>query len=361
MKNLFGKTLGYIFLVLVIVISVLSSIFIKSVYKDYPKPFAFTYFNFNFLVILIFVYFIKQKIKLYAFNNNQNNQIIKSEEEKDLIDNFNNLSEKINKKPTSLMAVIILALLWYTGNAFYNLGLSYNNISFSNSLSNLAIIFILLEKITCFKGKCSLSKIIGVVFALLGLILITIYQKLNEKKNFFENESILGDLFIVFGAFFYSLYAVSLKYFSKMNPCFDMMLTFGLMGLFTLIVIPILLIVLALFEIEQFEFPSWIIFIKIFLNALFASLISDLLQSYSVILLSPHLVSFGLILTIPLSISYDLIFPEKNKEIHINIYFILGTIFLIISFIVVVYENYLKIQNKNKKLNNSTKEEINKT
>ncbi len=359
MKKYYGKSLGYIFLAIVIFITVASSIFIKSVYVDYQKPFAFTYFNYSFLIILIFVHFIKTKL-LKSFNQEEEH-ITNSDEEKDLIDsNVNNLTDNNQNKKISIYAIILLTFLWYFANAFYNLGLSYDNISFSNTLSNMSTIFILLEKITCFKGKCSIYKVLGVISAFSGLVFITIYQKSNSNESFLNNESLKGDIFILLGSLFYSFYAVFLHHFSKIYTNFDMMFSFGLIGLFNFILVPFVLVILHFVNLESFQFPDWIIIGKIFLNALIASLISDLLQSYSLILLAPHIVSFGLILTIPISITYDFFFPEKDKELKLDLFFFIGTFLLTVSFLIVVYESYLKIKAKRDKELNHQKEKVEK-
>jgi len=175
---------------------------------------------------------------------------------------------------------------------------------------------------------------------------MSIFETSIRKED--KERSITGDLIIIIAALFYSVYAILLKYFSKKyKQDFDMMEVFGYIGLYNLIITPLILIILHFTQLEEVVIPTLNGFLLIFLNALFAGLISDLCMSYSVILLSPHIVSFGLIFTSPLSLLYDYLIGN----IEINIYYLMGSSLMIISILIVFYENLIKIRNK--KLNKS--------
>ena len=359
-KKLCIKLTGYICLFFVIIITVASSILTKSIETDFNKPFTFTYYTYCFLVILILVFYIKEKLKSYF-----NNRVIDENEQEADIDlirqslqlDFSEALQKLksdNKREFeeySNHIVILLMFLWYFANAFYNVGLTYLQISFGNTLSNLSFLFILLEKFICFGKKCSIFKVVASLVAVSGLALIAINQLRSSTETIVSSDAFIGDIFILLGAFFYSIYSVLIKFFSKRyGDDFDIMFIFGFMGLYNLLLIPIFLFALSLFGGEAFEFPGFNIIGKIFLNAIVAAIFSDLLNSYAIILLTPHIVAFGLTLTIPLSILWDYLFKDKGNVVNFDAFYAFGTIFIFISFIIVVYESYRKIQLKKRNM-----------
>ena len=340
------KIIGYTMLLIVIIFTVLSSIWIKKIGDDI-KPFVFTYINYTFLTILIGVSYTKKKI-INCFKKNLTEDeydIFKLEQkttadtfsetfERILIDNKHNYENKFHKMCISLMAT------WYFGNAFYNYGLSLTSVTSANSLSSLAIVFIFLEKIFFFKSKCSIYKVLGTFLCISGIALMGVFESSVEESR---ERTLLGDGLIILGAFVYSIYANLLSYYSKKHKHhFDMMEVFGYIGFYTMILIPFVLILFNMLGIEKSEAPSYTTLLYVFINAVVAGMISDLLLSYSITYLSPHVVSFGMTLTIPLSYIYD--FFEKN--IYINLFYVGGSVLIVAAIVVIFLENYLKYKRK---------------
>jgi len=347
---------GFILLAIVIIITVGSSIWIKDVYKEYPKPFAFTYFDTLFLAFLIVIYYIKKfiKSKISYFNKNDDyQQVAPAEvEQEHNLTNFSEgeLSKQIQKIKRNRITSynkrfhkwgLILMMFWYFGNAFYNLGLNNTSITSSNTLSNTAIVFIFLIKVIFFGSKCEIIKIIATVLAGIGIFFIGRFESTIAGDT--QNDSFIGDVYVLIGALFYSIYTVLLQRFSKQNAKhFDMMEMFGYIGLYNLLFIPVVLIVIHFTTIEVFIIPTFSDILNIFINALVSGIIADLLQNYAIILLSPIMVSFGLTFSIPLSFLWDFF---KGK-IEFSYEYLLGSIFIFSSFILMIWGKFRKASMK---------------
>lgn len=351
-KLILQKILGYIFLLIVILISVLSSIWIKFIVTD-VKPFCLTYINYSFLSLLIVISEIRQKIvKLCAKKEpveNEDNNLLEKTTDDTFSENFGRvvLDNKIAYRNQFHKISISLMVFWYLGNAFYNKALGLTSVSSSNTISNAAIVFIFIEKIIFFKSKCSYYKLVGLILCVVGIVLMGLFQNYASKAE--QKDSTWGIVLLILGSLFYSFYATILKYYYKKHKHhFDMMEVFGYMGLYNMLFIPFFLIIINAFGIEDMQIPDGKSILYIFLNALIAGLISDLLQSYSITLLSPHIVSFGLTLTIPLSYLFD--FFKHN--IDFNLFYLFGTLLIFLACFVIFLENYIKFLNKKGKLQN---------
>lgn len=350
-KLYFRSIIGYILLVVVILLTVLSAVWVQKI-TDTVKPFCLTYINYSFLTILIFVHCGKNKIKnckKKKVDNLENSYEDIAEQITDdsvsetfakvMVDNRSDYSGKFH------IICIILMTFWYFGNAFYNLGLSVTSITSSNTIANVNIVFIFLIKMIFFKSKCSLYKIIGLIFCIAGIILMAIFDATARQVK--KEDSIIGDLYIIVSALFYSFYAISIKYYSKKHRFhFDVMEVFGYIGLYNMLLIPFVLIVLHIFGVESIAIPKGNDILLIFINAVVAGIVGDLIQSYCITLLSPHIVSFGLTLTIPLSYLWD--FFNKNIEFHFL--YIVGSILIYVAFSIILYENYIKYKKKKEQL-----------
>lgn len=303
----------------------------------------------------------KKPIKAFLSNN----AILEVEEENDNVNtqiynkdnhNYNEIndvdssdvsSSHINKdfsleeynKQFHLMC-IYLAVLWYLGNCFYNLSIMTTSISSANTLSNSSIVFILTIKILYLKSSCSIYRILGLIIisiALGGLFWVDSGNSSSKKS------SIIGDFYSILGALIYSVFALYLKQmYKKFKNHLNLVEVFGFIGLYTIFVIPLFLIFLHLTGLERCEIPNKEQYCYILINAFIGTILCDLLQNYSNILLSPHIVSFGLTLTIPVSYIWDVL----NHNVIFEYRFVVIGVLTVIAFSLIIYEKYLKIIKK---------------
>lgn len=354
-------TIGTICLFLTIILMVVSSIIIQKIGTDsgYNKPLQFTYYNYIMLIIFLPVYFIKIYIKnIKIRKKNQHFDEINTNEarEKLLETNKDELeSEKqqeINycRNFSFHVSCIILTILWYFGNGFYNVSLMKTTISSANTLSNSNIVFIFLLNYVIYKKKMDLLKFIGLIILFAGLgTVIWVDTQRNNKSN------ILGDAYSLIGAFIYSFFATYLKYiYDKNEDSYDLMEILGYIGLYNTILMPIFIGFIHLVGIESFLFPTSLQFLYIIINALIGTVLCDLLQNYGNILLTPHVVSFGLTITIPISYFYDLFFSGLKFDFR----YIVITVLILSAFSIIYYDEYL-IEENEKILKEKENKEIN--
>jgi drug/metabolite transporter (DMT)-like permease len=344
----YKKILGYIFLSVVIAITVLSSILIKSL-STQVKPFFLTYINYCFLTLLIPIHAIKEKIigiKRKEVETDYEN--IKKDCTNDTFsETYIQLNQKNLEKNFKKFHIICITLMvfWYFGNAFYNVGLSMTSISSANTLSNSSAIFILLINFI-FKRTCSIIRVLAIILITAGGVLMAFFQRQSKEKDD-GKDSIMGDIYLIIGALFYSFYALILKYYAKRyRRKFDMMEIFGYIGFYNMLFIPFYLIFLNMLGLESFIWPDGKQMLFIFLNAVVSGMLSDLLQSYSITLLSPHIVSFGLAFTIPISYTNDIL----ADNIKFNVFYLIGSICIFAAFVFIFYESYKKYLKKKEKL-----------
>jgi len=301
---------------------------------------------------LVLLYYIKEKVKS-CFLIKKTRIIRERETDIEFIrnsttdDNFSEAyhyvkkARKIEFHEFSYHIVILLMFLCYFSKAFYYCGLDYLGQLNGNGISYSMFFFVLFEGILCFNKRCSIFKLVASIIFGAGLILIIFNQV--RRSNNFSSDWIYGYLLILLSGLFYSLYAMFLSFFAKRySDEFDLILVLGFIGLYTLVLIPIFLLSLSIFGGEVFEFPGiqqmGIFFVEYFL----IGIVSEALLSYSLIYLSPKLIGVTLSFTIPLTIAYRDIFYNDGDDKYTNFdrYYIIGSILLFTSALIVFYESY---------------------
>ena len=108
-----------------------------------------------------------------------------------------------------------------------------------------------------------------------------------------------------------------------------MIVLFGFTGVTNIFMFIIPLIVLNYTGVEVFELPNGIQAAFIFGNAIFGTVISDMLWAQSVIYLNPTLCSVALSLTIPLAVVSDVVL----YDLEFTYYYIIGAVLVIVGFV----------------------------
>jgi len=90
--------------------------------------------------------------------------------------------------------------------------------------------------------------------------------------------------------------------------------------------------ILHVLRFERFVLPSPDVFVYLISNALFGTVLSDLLWAKSMLLTSPLIATLGLSFTIPLAILQSSLISHK---LHLNAIYLLGAAFMIAGFFAV--------------------------
>jgi len=354
------KCFGYILISILIAVSVVASVYNLDTEGKFNKPFTFTYFHYSFMSFLVLIYYIKEQVKM-CFRIKKTRIIREREADIEFIrnsttdDNFSEAYHHVKKARKmefhefSYQIVILLMLLCYFSKACYYFGLDYLGKLNGNGLSYSMFFFVLFEGILCFNKRCSIFKLLASIIFAAGLILI-IFNQIRQSNNFCS-EWIYGYLLIILSGLFYSLFAMFLYFFAKRyREEFDLILILGFIGLYTLILVPIFLLSLSIFGGEKFEFPGFEKLGIFFVDYFLIEITSEALFSYSLTYLSPKLVGVILSFSIPLTIAYrDICYRDgDDKYTNFDRYYIIGSVLLFVSALIVFYESH-----RGKKLNNS--------
>lgn len=356
-KILTKKVRAYLILFILIALSCYSYLKIRFNTLDI-RPLNFCFLSNSVLTLLIPLSFIKNIIRTKIIKYNGKAEYEKTSDElmnKIINNSITDILEKrlitnINKYNQNFYTFcFILMILWTVATTFLYYGIAFSSAITVNALANISIILILLGKVVLLKNKISFFKIISACICMLGLFLLTNFRlsltndSLNNKYHF----PLLGSIFTVISAVFYAGYVLVLKYYSKKyKHYFDVMEVCGYMGLFNLLVTPFILLLLTFMKIENFTFPSPGESLNLFMNAGITGLLCDQLQSYAVTYFSPIVVAFGIGLIVPFLYGMDMV---NLNNVHLNWWYVVGSILMIISFIMVVSEHAKKIISKRKK------------
>jgi len=355
-SSLKKKILGFFILLFVVLLIVSSSILIKSIETN-TKPFLLTYLGYNFFIIYLVIDLIKNLIikckQKYNSKESEDEYFEIKYNTKDE-SKFSHVMERLDSGVEYSYGenfanyTIILCLLWYTTNACYNYALTLTSVTTVNSLSASNIIFVLifeylfLIKFSKRKSFFSIFKILGACFSLVGIVLITVFnfESVNDEEKKTNSNNYFGVLLGLCSAIVYASYSIYFKLQTKKyKEKFNVLQTYGFIGIFNLLIIPIILIIFHFTKIETFSFPKSNEFFYIFINALFGGVICDFLIGYAIWLLSPDAVSFGMTMTIPLSYIFDL-FIKKNFEF--NFFYFFGIACIIAGFSLIAIDNLKK-------------------
>ncbi|KAF2072948.1 hypothetical protein CYY_005741 [Polysphondylium violaceum] len=344
--------IGTICILAVVFLWVFSGVMTQIIFteEDYNKPFFLTYFATSIFTFYLLGFGIKWRTWLsIPFSRKQQKQQTSQIESYQSLNNSDNVNIESNQEQHSRTKVmdpvtgivknqyhftikeilkisLCLCPIWFCANYTYNLSLSRTSVSTNTILSTLSGLFSLFLSVAFKVDKFSIEKLLAALITLSGIIMVS-YSSLDKSNN--GNDTVLGDGLAVVGAFFYGLYGVLIKKLVISEEYLPMPMLLGFLGLFNFLFLWPLFIVFNLVSFEVFQLPSWRVFLFLVFNGLFGSFLSDLLDSYSVVMTSPMINSIGLSLSIPLAMISDFVRSHRS----FGPLYIVGSIFVVFGFI----------------------------
>lgn len=293
---------GFILLGIVVLLWVGSSTLIQTILTDdgFNKPFFLTYFSTsNFTIYFIDVYRRREDIK----------------------------SGVLPDLKTTFKVAAQFCPLWFCANYFYNLSLTLTSIASSTILSSTSGVFTLLLSIVLIKAKPDIFKFLAVLVSFGGTAMIAL------ADTNYAGETVQGDFFALVGAVTYGLYCI---FISAKGGKVYLVHMFACVGLINFVCLMPLFLVLNYSGVEKFEFPSGEVLGFLFLNAIFGTVLSDVIWAFSVKYLNPALSTLGITLTIPLSMFVDFLL----HGITYSGLYITGAVFVVMGFfIMAIFEH----------------------
>jgi len=219
------------FLLILVAISWGSTfILVQNAIKDIPA-FTFLFLRFSLAFLLMFIIFYK----------------------------------KLDFSKEVLKAAFILGIFNFGGYGFQTVALYFSSSSIVAFLTGLFVIFTPLFSFLIFKKKIRKNAILGSIFAIIGLYLLTLSDNLNIGK---------GELLAIICAVFYALHVTFTDIFSKKYNIFSLVtFQFLTVSIISLLFIP--------FEnINQIHFSTEAI-IAIFITSVIATVFAFFIQTFA--------------------------------------------------------------------------------
>ena len=133
----------------------------------------------------------------------------------------------------------------------------------------------------------------------------------------------------------------------------DMMLFFGLVGLYNVIILLPGFLLLHYTGVERFELPPTRRILTIVLVNSATSLVSDICWAYAMLLTSPLVVTVGLSLTIPLSLIGQMILNSQSSSAT----YWIGAGIVFLSFVFINHEGKIEEEQTGQETKQGTTEE----
>ncbi|KAK5577456.1 hypothetical protein RB653_002397 [Dictyostelium firmibasis] len=359
--------IGSLLVLAVVSLWVASSVITQIIFitESYDKPFFLTYFGTSIFSFYLGGYFINwRKWTSIPFKTKEVDHDHEDDDENNsnksvspttpIIIKDTNLETGIKKTNATISTTtnykftlkqilrisLILAPFWFFANYTYNLSLDRTSVSTNTILSTLSGIFSLFLSVFFKVDKFTIEKLIATLLTLTGVILVS-YSDFDKTSN--GTDTVVGDILAIAGAFLYGLYSVLVKKLIGSEENLPMPMMFGYLGLFNFIFLWPVFFILNLTSWEVFELPSSRVFVYLIFNGIFGSFISDLLDSYSVVMTSPVVNSIGLSLSIPFAMISD--FVRTGKKF--TLMYLFGSCLVVFGFLLInlassIFENKLK-------------------
>jgi len=239
--------------------------------------------------------------------------------------------------------------LQFSANYFASSCLSYTTVASATILSSTSPIWTLLCGTLLRVELFTLRKLLGVLFSLIGIIIISsidVSGTTDSDRGSFPAktgaEMAIGDAMAFLSAILYGFYAVFMKKRIGDESKVNMALFFGLVGIFNVILLWPGLIILHVTGIEPFELPPTSRVTTIVLVNSASSLVADFCWAFAMLLTSPLIVTVGLGLTIPLSLVGQMVLDGQYS----SAWYWVGALVMLGSFWIVNHEDVRKEENE---------------
>ncbi|GIJ86148.1 hypothetical protein Asppvi_005022 [Aspergillus pseudoviridinutans] len=361
------RSLGICLLLLVVILWTASNFLASTIFADnsYSKPFFVTYINSSLFIIPLFSIILGRLFKLWRQGrlsqidsipslllhlDSHNSKpeapdvLHPSSADRQQSENEVDGSVKLGLRATAKLS-FQFCLLW--ANYFAMACLQYTTVGSTTILTSTSGVWTLIFGAMIGVERFTLRKLAGVIASLIGIILISRVDLSSTDSPPADDgssgtfphktaaEIALGDAMAAFSAVMYGVYTIVLKRQVGDESRVNMVLFFGLVGLFNMLFLWPGFIILHVTGIEPFVLPGTGRIWTIVLVNSFSSLVSDICWAYAMLLTTPLVVTVGLSLTIPLSLVGQIFLQGQYSS---AIYWV-GAAIVFLSFLVVNHES----------------------
>jgi solute carrier family 35 protein F5 len=216
----------------------------------------------------------------------------------------------LNLHQTAKLAFTV-APLWGVANLLHQVSMVYMEhtlVSVVLSTTSFFTLLLSLFFVTPSTDRFTVAKLITVLFSITGNVIITL-----PDSHFSFSEINVGFALSLCSAIFYALNIVTLRSWVDHEDKLDIILYFGLVGLFNVLMFWPLFIFLHYFELETFEWPNKQQAITLFINGVVKATLPEVIWLWGCLLTSSIIATMSIGLTIPMSLILSGI-SSKNKS-----------------------------------------------
>ncbi|KAK2870590.1 hypothetical protein FQN49_003070 [Arthroderma sp. PD_2] len=371
------RTLGLALLMTVVVLWTSSNFLASTIFADntYSKPFLVTYLNSAFFILTLVPFFGSRLYKLWKtgklrdirslqslireFDNYTAGDETNSDQDEETHDRLlpreqgdanqeeqhataetRAASGKLGFTATAKLS-LEFCIVWFIANYFAMACLQHTSVASTTILTSTSGVWTLIFGAFIGVERFTPQKLIGVLASLLGIFLISkvdLSSSTDKNRGSFPDkppaEIFLGNFMAAFSAVLYGVYTILMKKRVGDESRVDMLLFFGLVGVFNSIILWPGFIILHYAGNERFTLPPTSrVFLIVLANAII-SFISDICWAYALLLTTPVLVTIGLSLNIPLSLLGQIIIQGK----YVTVMYCLAATIVFFSFMIVNYD-----------------------
>eukprot|EP00455_Lapot_gusevi_P017577 TRINITY_DN1942_c0_g1_i9.p1 TRINITY_DN1942_c0_g1~~TRINITY_DN1942_c0_g1_i9.p1 ORF type:complete len:288 (+),score=72.43 TRINITY_DN1942_c0_g1_i9:235-1098(+) len=209
-------------------------------------------------------------------------------------------------------------------NYSFNLSLSLTSVASNTILSSTSSLFTLILSFFLLGHRFQPIDLAGVLTTIGGVALVSL------RDWQISHDTVVGDVIGLVSAFFYGVWTTALKLKLKDERCVNMLIFFGLLGLFNVMLMWPIMIFLNFIDFEPFNLPSLEVLGFLALNGMF-SVLSDYLWARSILITSPLVATVGLSLTIPIAMLFDFTF----MSVKFSWMYFFGSCLVVIGFLLI--------------------------
>lgn len=217
----------------------------------------------------------------------------------------------LNLHQTAKLAFTV-APLWGVANLLHQVSMVYMEhtlVSVVLSTTSFFTLLLSLFFVTPSTDRFTVAKLIAVLFSITGNVIITL-----PDSHFSFSDINVGFALSLCSAIFYALNIVTLRSWVDHEDKLDIILYFGLVGLFNVLMFWPLFIFLHYFELETFEWPNKQQAISLFINGVVKATFPEVIWLWGCLLTSSIIATMSIGLTIPMSLMLSGISSQNKSD-----------------------------------------------
>ena len=370
-KKCFNKSLrALIILIVYLTCTTLSIIFLKYRFPS-PHPFFSAYINTSLFVFFIPISFIVNLYLDIAKKQPQEEEKSSLEIQKTMSDNFSDIMEKkfyenyYRYYRRFYFNSIVLMSLYFLSLSFYFISLSSLSPFICSVINSFTSLFVFIPILFTRGIKCSLTKALllsmnCIILTLFILSIVFLYNSQNSLISItLSKHSIAGFVCCFISSILNALFIVYYKKLIKKYKFYiDISELVGYIGLFSLLLIPLLLIAFHYMTFEEFSFPGGLMALQYILKGGIESFLTDYLLMRALRFF--NISTFSSVYGFNLGILILCFYIKKWSEIKNNtfaLYSFIGGEILVLTLAVLGFFHH-RISRKNRKIKRKKKKPI---